>query len=210
MKQKKMKLTERLEELGICKTEKEAVAFIMAGEIYVNGKPAAALDKLISTFNNRLDSNLLEQAEARGYNLQKIVTIASLIEKETDGSDHGNELGDAAERTRADALLNLFFLRKHTTAKLSLLSLFGRPTLCALLTCFASLGVYHLLRLVLSDGGRMQALVLLLLTGVVAVAVYVVTMLIFKGITADEVRLLPMGNRLASLLIRKGWLHECN
>ena len=40
MKQKKMKLTDRLQELGICKTEKEAVAFIMAGEIYVNGKPA--------------------------------------------------------------------------------------------------------------------------------------------------------------------------
>ena len=40
MKQKKMKLADRLMELGICQTEKEAVAFIMAGEIYVNGKPA--------------------------------------------------------------------------------------------------------------------------------------------------------------------------
>lgn len=40
MKQKKMKLTEKLVELGICQHEKEAVAFIMAGEIYVNGKPA--------------------------------------------------------------------------------------------------------------------------------------------------------------------------
>ena len=33
---------------------------------------------------------LLEAAEARGYNLKKIVTIASLIEKETDGTDQGN------------------------------------------------------------------------------------------------------------------------
>ena len=108
------------------------------------------------------------------------------------------------------ALLNLFFLRKHTTARLSLVSLFGRPTLCALLTCGASLGVYHLLRMLLSGGGRIEALLLLLLTGIVAVAVYVVTMLLFKGITADEVRLLPMGNRLASFLLNRGWLHESN
>lgn len=57
-------------------------------EFYINTKkPASALEKLISTFNSRLDDDLLAQAEARGYNLKKIVTIASLIEKETDGTD---------------------------------------------------------------------------------------------------------------------------
>jgi len=46
-----------------------------------------ALGKLISTLNSRLDDELLAQASARGYDLKKIMTIASLIEKETDGTD---------------------------------------------------------------------------------------------------------------------------
>ncbi len=40
MKQKKIKLVNRLMDLGICRTEKEAAAYIMAGEIYVNGQLA--------------------------------------------------------------------------------------------------------------------------------------------------------------------------
>lgn len=108
------------------------------------------------------------------------------------------------------AVLNLFFLAKYTTAKLSPVRLFARPALCALLTCGGATLVYRLLSMVLNEGGRLQALILLLVTGVVAVAIYVFTMLLFKGITADEVRLLPLGNRLASFLVRKGLLHESN
>ena len=62
-------------------------------EFYVNTKnPASALDKLISTFNSKMNANeeLLEQAKAKGVSLEEIVVIASLIEKETDGSDHSN------------------------------------------------------------------------------------------------------------------------
>ena len=58
-------------------------------EFYVNGKASSALDKLISTFNSKLDDDLLAQAKERGYSLKDIVIVASLIEKETDGSDHG-------------------------------------------------------------------------------------------------------------------------
>lgn len=58
-------------------------------EFYVNGKASSALDKLIATFNGRLDDQLLAQAKERGYSLKDIVIVASLIEKETDGSDHG-------------------------------------------------------------------------------------------------------------------------
>ncbi len=59
-------------------------------EFYVNmSEPGRAFDKLISTFNSRLDEELLEKMAAKGYDLQDIVTIASLIEKETDGTDQG-------------------------------------------------------------------------------------------------------------------------
>ena len=58
-------------------------------EFYVGHDPKSALAKLISNFDKKLDDELLEAAKARGYDLHEIVTIASLIEKETDGSDHG-------------------------------------------------------------------------------------------------------------------------
>ena len=58
-------------------------------DFYVNEKPGSALNRLISNFNKKLDDDLLAAAEATGYSLQQIVTIASLIEKETDGTDQG-------------------------------------------------------------------------------------------------------------------------
>ena len=61
-------------------------------EFYVNTKkPSSALDKLICTFNNRveaLDEELWVAAKAKGYEMEDIIVIASLIEKETDGTDH--------------------------------------------------------------------------------------------------------------------------
>ena len=108
------------------------------------------------------------------------------------------------------AALNLFFLGKYTTAQLSPVKLFARPAFCALLTCGSATVVYRLLALAFNGTGRLHAFILLLVTGVVAVAVYVITMLLFKGITAGEVRLRPMGGRLASFLVRKGLLHESN
>lgn len=56
-------------------------------EFYVNEKPENALNRLIRNFNRKMDDEMLAAAEARGYDLQKIVTIASLIERETTGDD---------------------------------------------------------------------------------------------------------------------------
>ena len=56
-------------------------------DFYVGEKPASALNRLIKNFNSKIDDELLAQAEANGYDLQDIVVIASLIEKETDGTD---------------------------------------------------------------------------------------------------------------------------
>ena len=56
-------------------------------EFYVNEKPENALNRLIKNFNSKMDDGLLAAAADRGYDLRKIVTIASLIEKETDSTD---------------------------------------------------------------------------------------------------------------------------
>lgn len=59
-------------------------------EFYVNEKPENALNRLIKNFNGKIADERLEEWAAKGYTLQQIVTVASLIERETDGSDQGN------------------------------------------------------------------------------------------------------------------------
>lgn len=61
-------------------------------DFYVGANPVYALDAMLSNFNRRVYNNedlatLFEEAEARGYGFDEVITIASLIEKETDGSD---------------------------------------------------------------------------------------------------------------------------
>lgn len=59
-------------------------------EFYVNEKPENALNRLIKNFNGKIADERLEEWSAKGYTLQQIVTVASLIERETDGSDQSN------------------------------------------------------------------------------------------------------------------------
>ncbi len=56
-------------------------------EFYVNEKPANALGRLISNFDRKMDEEHLDAIEASGRSMKEIITIASLIEKETDGTD---------------------------------------------------------------------------------------------------------------------------
>ena len=76
---------------------------------YVGGNPKTAIETLLKTFNKKIYSNeefalLFDEAYEKGYTLQEIITIASLIEKETDGHDRAkiasviyNRLENAAE-----------------------------------------------------------------------------------------------------------------
>ncbi len=62
---------------------------------YVGGRPERAFKSMLSNFKSKVLDNgelveLFEAAEARGYDLSKIINIASLIERETDGSDRAN------------------------------------------------------------------------------------------------------------------------
>ncbi|MDD3347126.1 endolytic transglycosylase MltG [Oscillibacter sp.] len=56
-------------------------------EFYKNEKPVSALERLISNFDRKMDEDRLALVESSGYNIKEILTIASLIEKETDGTD---------------------------------------------------------------------------------------------------------------------------
>lgn len=55
-------------------------------QFYCGGDPETVIKKMLKNFEKKLES-LLETVESSSYTLDEIVTIASLIEKETDGSD---------------------------------------------------------------------------------------------------------------------------
>lgn len=71
-------------------TRLEGYLFPDTYEFYVGGNPATALGRMLNNFGNKMDDELMDAVEASGYTLDQIVTVASLIEKETDGRDRAN------------------------------------------------------------------------------------------------------------------------
>lgn len=61
-------------------------------EFYVGARPELAFNSMLSNFNKKVYGNdelgeLFEASEEAGYHFEDIINIASLIEKESDGSD---------------------------------------------------------------------------------------------------------------------------
>ena len=71
-------------------TRLEGYLFPDTYDFYVGEKPASALKRLLNNFASRLDEDRMAKVEASGRSLEEIIIIASLIEKETDGSDQAN------------------------------------------------------------------------------------------------------------------------
>lgn len=96
-------------------------------EFYIGHDPEGALEKLLSNFDRKMTEDRLAQVEDSGYSLAEIITIASLIEKETDGTDQSmiasviyNRLNDSGSHgtykmLNIDASL-LYALPDHTGA----------------------------------------------------------------------------------------------
>ena len=59
-------------------------------DFYVPEKASSALNRLLANFNSRMDEGRMAQVEESGRSLHEIITIASLIEEETDGTDQAN------------------------------------------------------------------------------------------------------------------------
>ena len=110
-------------------------------------------------------------------------------------------------------LLDIYFLNKRCGLKLKLVNMFARPMLCgavsAVATFFAYIGAKALWLNMMggSSDTRIASLFILLISGITLVIAYVVTVILFKAIKEDEVRLLPMGGKIAKFLIKRG-LHE--
>ncbi len=99
--------------------------------------------------------------------------------------------------------LNTFFLKRLGVRPVSPFSLFAKPMLSALVAGGGCFAVYVLTGLAIVSEGRLAHLIRLGVSGVAGVAVYAAVLLLVRGITDKEVRLLPMGGRIANFLIRR-------
>lgn len=59
-------------------------------EFYLGHNAKDALNRMLANFSNRMTQDRIDAVEASGRSLAEIITIASLIEKETDGTDQAN------------------------------------------------------------------------------------------------------------------------
>lgn len=109
-------------------TRLEGYLFPDTYEFFVGEDSAHALSRLLSNFSTRLDEELTAQIEASPYSMAQILTIASLIEKETDGSDRENvasviynrlnNIGETYHMLQIDASL-IYGLGDRYTGKLT-------------------------------------------------------------------------------------------
>ena len=91
-------------------------------QFYCGGDPEDVIDKMLQNFDNKMTDELMAAVEDSPYSLDEIIIIASLIEKETDGSDRSvissvirnrlNNSGETAGYLQIDASL-LYALGEH-------------------------------------------------------------------------------------------------
>lgn len=98
---------------GIAKLE--GYLFPDTYEFYVGENAEHAVKRLLDNFELRIDDDMMDKINASPWSLQQIITIASLIEKETDGTDRSkiasviynrlNNVGETYHKLQIDAAL---------------------------------------------------------------------------------------------------------
>ena len=96
--------------------------------------------------------------------------------------------------------VNLFFLLRVSEVRINVVSILLKPLLCAGLSAGAAWGTYQLCAGLLAGRIPHMDLVELVLSVGAAVVVYVVTLLLFKGLSKDDVLMLPKGEKIAKTL----------
>jgi stage V sporulation protein B len=100
--------------------------------------------------------------------------------------------------------MNLYFVAKHVGVTPKIGRVFVKPLAASVLCAASAVGAYALLTGTLSMSGRLPTL----LSIVVAVGVYVILIFLLRAITPDDIRLLPKGNKILSILKRVRLVRE--
>ncbi len=92
-------------------------------------------------------------------------------------------------------IINLIMLYKHQKYKPHLLSVFIKPLIAAIISIGASYGIY-----LVAGGGKLLTLICI----AIAAVLYIAFIFIFKTLNRFDVKLLPKGDKICDILVRKG------
>lgn len=107
--------------------------------------------------------------------------------------------------------INLSMLIKISGTKLDFKSMFFKPLFCSAMSCISAFACYKVFGSLLEgigdpssrlNGGTIATLIAI----VAAVFVYVVTLLLSKGLSRDDVNMIPKGEKIAKVLEKRGFL----
>ncbi len=107
--------------------------------------------------------------------------------------------------------MNMLMLMKISGVKLDFKSIFLKPLACSAISCVSAFACFKVFGTLLEGFGdpssRLNGVTIATLIAVVAaVFAYVVSLLIIKGISKDDVNMLPKGEKIAKALEKHGFL----
>lgn len=107
--------------------------------------------------------------------------------------------------------INLFMLMKISKVRLNFVSIFFKPLICSTISCVAAYSCYRVFGSILKGVGDAASrlngdTIATLIAVIAAVFAYVVALLLIKGISRDDVNMLPKGEKIAKVLEKHGFL----
>ncbi len=108
-------------------------------------------------------------------------------------------------------VINVIMLIRITDVDIDFKSVFFKPLICAAISCLAALGCYKVFGLLLQDFGdpasRINGSTIATLIAIFAAAfAYIISLLLVKAISKDDVNMLPKGEKIAKVLEKRGFL----
>lgn len=108
-------------------------------------------------------------------------------------------------------VINVVMLIRITDVDIDFKSVFFKPLICAAISCLAALGCYKVFGLLLQDFGnpaaRINGSTIATLIAIFAAAfAYIISLLLVKAISKDDVNMLPKGEKIAKVLEKRGFL----
>lgn len=103
-------------------------------------------------------------------------------------------------------LINLFALIFTAKIKINLLSVFLKPTICGALCGVSAYTSFGLCNRFIPDGFSLKLMLSLGVSIAFGGIVYVISMLLVKGIAKDDIIMLPKGEKIAKILAKFGFI----
>ncbi|MCL2574432.1 MAG: polysaccharide biosynthesis protein [Defluviitaleaceae bacterium] len=99
------------------------------------------------------------------------------------------------------AVINCYFLSKYTGTRLDFKGILVKPTFASAAMAMACFTAYHLIHVFLPSNA-----IVTIITVFIGIIVYAVFMVMIRGFTEEDVRILPKGERLARMLKNRGFI----